>query len=107
MNKLEEELPLGAAPRFDVDRGQEVVHVAEDLSVRTWACPYCGPKTFHAPRFRATRAQLLQLERQIEAMVPKGSELRVLRCAPPDEDGLEEWTMHAAVAHSSPMLAGD
>jgi len=107
MNRIEEDLPAGAWPRFDVDRGQEVVFVAEDLSVRTWTCPHCGPKTFHAPKFRATRAQLLQLELQIAARVPKGSELRVLRCAPADADGREEWTMHAAVEHSSPMLAGD
>ena len=83
------------------------MHVAEDGTVRTWTCPYCGPKKFHAPRFKATRAQLLQLEHQISAMVPKGTTLRVLECSGPDADGVQEWTAHAAVETSSPMLAGD
>jgi hypothetical protein len=107
MSRIEEELPAGAIPTFDVDRGQEVVFVTADGKLGTWRAPYCGKKTFIAPKFRATREELKELERQVTARVPKGSTVRVLRCETADADGREEWTVHAPVEHSSPMLAGD
>jgi hypothetical protein len=95
MERLEEGLPAGAIPSFDVERGCEVVFVTPDGQLGAWRAPYCGPGTFRAPRFRATREQLLQLEEQVTAAAPEGSKLRVLNLAPPDADGVGEWAVTA------------
>lgn len=106
MKRVEEELPEGAAPAYDMDRGQEAVFVTADLRFGTWRAPYCGPRSLRLPKFRATRAELQQLEREIAARVPPGSLLRVARASPPDADGREEWAMGAFAEHSTHNLEG-
>lgn len=108
MGRREEDLPPGATPTFDFDRGQEVVHADESGRVKTWRAPYCGKQSLTMPQFRATKEELNEVERQILARCPAGTTVTVLNCGPSaDEDGARERTAHAAIEHSPPTLAGD
>lgn len=101
MDRVEEDLPPSAIPLFELDRGQEAVFVKEDLSIGSWRAPYCGPKKLITPKFRATKARLAELEAELRARAPLGSQVRVLRCSGPDANGVQEWTAHIAIEASS------
>jgi hypothetical protein len=107
MNRTEEDLPEGQDAHYDVDRGQEVVFVTEKLGLGTWRAPYCGPRTFRAPRFRCTEEELRRLEAELAPRVPLGSTVRLVRCSPAEEDGTREWAAFVAVTGSGPTVAGD
>lgn len=91
----------------DLDRGQEAVYVTADRQVRAWRAPYCGKRTLDLPTFRATGEELEALAKDVEARVPLGTKLRLVRCSPDGDDGAAEWAAWAPVEHSNPMLAGE
>lgn len=107
MKRTESELPAGAVPLVEAERGQELVFVTENMSFGTWRAPYCGPTRHVLPRFRATREQLAELEGQLLARTPAGSTVKVQRLAEDPTTGMGEWTAHVAVTSSGPMLAGE
>lgn len=103
MERFETSLPTGAQSRFDVDRGSQVAFVTEDRQVRTWTCPYTGPSWLTAPRFRATREELSQLEQLLRARISDGT-LYILRCMDDAEDGSAEWAA-CALSSEAPRTA--
>lgn len=116
MERIEEQLPAGAAPRFDVDRGAKVHYVDQHGAVRMWSCPYTGPKWVTLERFTATRTQLQQLEQRMRAASSGKGIIRVLQCTPggPSEtDGKGEFTaewaaclIEAGPEETGPWTAG-
>lgn len=116
MERIEEQLPAGAATRFDVDRGSRVHLVDRHGAVRTWSCPYTGPKWVTLDRFVADRVQLQQLEQLLRARSAGKGTVRVLQCTeggPGGADGkgafTAEWAMcliEAGPEETGPWTAG-
>lgn len=79
--------------------------MTENQSVRTWTCPYTGPRRFHAPKFRATAARAEELAAEVASMTSTmGGRLYVARCSEDAEDGTAEWAIAAFTLESAHAL---
>lgn len=109
MERIEEELPSGAVPSWDLCAGSVVAHADEGGRVKTTRMDGKGDgptRRFVCPTFLATKKERDMVEARVRSAAPAAKELRVTRCSRADHNGVARWAVFAAEEPDAPWTAG-